>query len=46
MKIRIEYLETDESGVYEVSRVPCIGEYVRNLEIDNTFNKVVSVTHF
>jgi len=44
MKIKVRFLLTRESDIYEVSRVPCIGELVYNADDDLT-NEVKGVIH-
>lgn len=44
MNIKIEFLLTHESDVYEVSRVPCVGELVYNVD-DEGSNEVKDVIH-
>lgn len=44
MKVRIEFLITHDDGVYEVSRVPCIGEIVTVHDQDECY-EVKDVIH-
>jgi hypothetical protein len=44
MKIRVEFLLTHKSDVYDASRVPCIGEDVA-IGFDGDYHEVKSVIH-
>jgi len=44
MKVRIEFLMTHTSDVYDVSRVPCIGEDVA-IGVDGDCHEVKAVIH-
>lgn len=42
MKINVEFLLTHDSSVYDVGRIPCIGECV---DIDDSCHEVKMVIH-
>ena len=42
MKIRVEFMLTHESDVYDVGRVPCIGE---DVSLDDECHEVRHVIH-
>jgi hypothetical protein len=46
MKVKVEFLRTHTSDVYDIGRIPCVGEHVYDLVAsDDTLYEVVTVMH-
>jgi hypothetical protein len=45
MKVRVEFPLTHTIDVYDIGRIPCVGEHVYDIADDDALYEVVTVMH-